>query len=112
MMQRPHRQTLSKARARRLRKAIRTLVCVGVVLAVAAVHAVARPMPAYDPDGITGDQGSTVVRVLVPNTGFDWRDASIGAAAGLAISLVALGGAIAASRRRDQRVRTTIHPTA
>jgi hypothetical protein len=68
-------------------------------------------MPAYDPDGISGGQGSTLVHVVVPNPRFDWGDAGIGAGAGLAISLVAAGGAMAASRRRDQQARTTIHPT-
>lgn len=86
-------------------------MCTTALLALAVCNAAARPVAVYGPDGISGGQGSTIVRVVVPTTGFDWGDAGIGAAAGLAVSLVALGGAMAAARRRDQRVRTTIHPT-
>ena len=50
-----------------------------------------------------------IVRVSAPG-GFDWGDASIGAAGALGLSMVALGGglAIAASRSRaPARVRST-----
>ncbi len=37
------------------------------------------------------------------NTGFDWADAGIGAAGGLAVSMVGLGGALTVSQRRGRR---------
>jgi hypothetical protein len=39
--------------------------------------------------------------VSTPGNGFDWGDAAIGAAAGIALSLLALGGVLIASRRRS-----------
>jgi hypothetical protein len=44
-----------------------------------------------------------VVHVLTPNTGFDWGDAGLGAAGGLTLSLIAVGGAFAVSGRRSRR---------
>jgi hypothetical protein len=38
-----------------------------------------------------------------PDTGFDWGDAAIGAAAGLALTLLVAGGAMTVSRRRSPR---------
>ena len=43
---------------------------------------------------------ATVVRVSAATGGFDWGDAGIGAAGGLALSLVAIGGGLAVSQRR------------
>jgi hypothetical protein len=43
---------------------------------------------------------TTIVRVTAPAGGFDWADAGIGAAAGIALSLVGVGAALAASGRR------------
>jgi hypothetical protein len=45
----------------------------------------------------------TIVRVTARNSGFDWGDAGIGAAGGLALSMVGLGGALAVSQRRTRR---------
>jgi hypothetical protein len=42
----------------------------------------------------------TIVRVTAGSTGFDWGDAGIGAGAGIAISIIVLGGGMAASGRR------------
>jgi hypothetical protein len=39
--------------------------------------------------------------------GFDWGDAGIGAAGGLAISIVGIGGALTLSQRRTRRTRPT-----
>lgn len=39
--------------------------------------------------------------------GFDWGDAGIGAAGGLAISIVGIGGALVLSQRRTRRTRPT-----
>lgn len=38
-----------------------------------------------------------------PNGGFDWADAGIGAAGGLVLSLLGVGGALAISERRTSR---------
>ena len=49
-----------------------------------------------------------VVRVQAPANGFDWGDAGIGAAGGLALSMIGLGGALAVSQHRTRRTgRTT-----
>ena len=44
-----------------------------------------------------------VIRAHVPQNGFDWGDAGIGAAGGLALSMIAVGGAFAVSQRRSRR---------
>jgi hypothetical protein len=49
----------------------------------------------------------TIVRVTAPNSGFDWGDAGIGAAGGIALAMIGLGGALAASRNRARRTRRT-----
>ena len=46
---------------------------------------------------------TTIVRVITPTGGFDWGDAGIGAAAGVALSMIALGGVLAVSHRRTRR---------
>ena len=47
-----------------------------------------------------------------PDNGFDWGDAAIGAAAGLALSLLIGGGAMALSRRRSPEAdRATVATT-
>jgi hypothetical protein len=48
---------------------------------------------------------TTTVRVTTPKAanGFDWGDAGIGAAAGVALSMIGLGGALAVSQRRTRR---------
>ena len=47
-----------------------------------------------------------VVTVQAPANGFDWGDAGIGAAAGFALSMIGLGGALAVSQRRTRRAPT------
>jgi hypothetical protein len=42
-----------------------------------------------------------------PTEGFDWGDAGIGAAGGLVISVVGIGGALALSQRRTRGTRPT-----
>jgi hypothetical protein len=49
----------------------------------------------------------TIVRVTARNTGFDWGDAGIGAAGGLALSMIGLGGTLAVSQHRNRRNRHT-----
>jgi hypothetical protein len=48
-----------------------------------------------------------IVRVQTPNGGFDWGDAGIGAAGGLALSMVGLGAALGVSQHRARRTRGT-----
>jgi hypothetical protein len=52
-----------------------------------------------------GPRGPATVHTQTPSTrpdsGFDWGDAAIGAAAGLALTLLVVGGGIAVSRRRS-----------
>jgi hypothetical protein len=43
------------------------------------------------------------VRTISGDSGFDWGDAGIGAGAGLALSVIAVGGALAVSQRRSRR---------
>ena len=43
-----------------------------------------------------------VVRVQAPANGFDWGDAGIGAAGGVALALIGLGGALAVSQHRNR----------
>jgi hypothetical protein len=48
-----------------------------------------------------------VVRIQAPPSGFDWGDAGIGAAGGLAIAMIGLGGALVVSQRRPRGNRQT-----
>lgn len=50
---------------------------------------------------------ATIVRITAHTSGFDWGDAGIGAAGGLALSMVGLGGGLAVSQRRTRRTRHT-----
>ena len=45
--------------------------------------------------------------VYVSGSGFDWGDAGIGAAGGVALALLGVGGALAISQHRPQRTRRT-----
>jgi hypothetical protein len=47
-----------------------------------------------------------VVRITAPNSGFDWGDAGIGAAGGIALTMIGLGGALAVSQHRTRRTPT------
>ena len=52
-----------------------------------------------------------VVRVHAPQSGFDWGDAGIGAAGGLALGMLGVGGGLAISRRPQRGRRTTALPS-
>ena len=52
----------------------------------------------------------TIVRVSAP-AGFEWGDAGIGAAGGIALSMIGLGGALAVSQHRTDRTRGSAAPT-
>lgn len=97
---------------------ITTAVIVSLGFAVSATPALAwqsdltpngSEVPAGSPS-VTSQAGvpatpPTVVRVIASSGGFDWGDAGIGAAGGLAISLIGLGGALAVSERRGRRTQ-------
>jgi hypothetical protein len=58
-------------------------------------------------DGYYGTAVSSTAHLLplatTTNDSFDWGDAGIGAAGGLTISMLAVGGALALSQRRSRR---------
>jgi hypothetical protein len=99
---------------------ISTGVALALALATSAAPASARPFDlnangSYVPAGSASMRATkpspppTIVRVTTPNNGFDWGDAGIGAAGGLALSMIGLGGALAVSQNRNRR---TGHTTA
>jgi hypothetical protein len=51
--------------------------------------------------------GSTAARATIPDSGFDWGNAGIGAASGFAIALLGVGGGLALSQRRSRRPRNS-----
>jgi hypothetical protein len=51
-----------------------------------------------------------VVRLETPRGGFDWGDAGIGAAAGVALALLGLGGALVISQRPQRTRQNTAQP--
>lgn len=53
--------------------------------------------------GATPAAAPTIVHVTAPSGGFDWGDAGIGAAGGIALSILGIGSALAASGRRTRR---------
>ena len=56
----------------------------------------------YDGAAATTTAPRTVARAQAPQSGFGWGDAGIGAA-GLALSVIGIGGAFAVSQRRSRR---------
>lgn len=48
-----------------------------------------------------------VVRIETPQSGFDWGDAGIGAAGGLALAMLGVGGGLVISHHRPRRTRPT-----
>lgn len=94
----------------------RQLLC-GSVLAVsiaagAAPSASAMPADRFAPAGSASaaDEPAPPVRVVhvSSDSGFDWRDAEIGAGAVLALGLLGAGGTLAVrNRRRRGRLATT-----
>jgi hypothetical protein len=50
---------------------------------------------------------STTSGAIVPDGGFDWGDAGIGAAGGFAIAMLGVGGGLALAQRRSRRTGTS-----
>ena len=59
----------------------------------------------------TPSQATPIVRVIAPQNGFDWGDAGIGAAGGLALSMLGVGAALAISQRRTRDLNSPAAPT-
>ena len=66
------------------------------------VPAVSASTQAYSPP-----TNPTIVHLTAGNSGFDWGDAGIGAAGGIALSMVGLGGALVVSQRRTRHAHHT-----
>ena len=55
----------------------------------------------------TASAPPAVVRIQTPQSGFDWGDAGIGAAGGIALAMLGLAGAVVISHHRPRRSRHT-----
>ena len=69
-----------------------------------AMIAVSSPRPAAIAKAIVPQ---AAVRIQAPSSGFDWGDAGIGAAGGLALAMLGLGGGLVISHQRPRRTRHT-----
>lgn len=75
----------------------------------------ARPIPLYPcqrPSTTSSAQPNppSVLRVLTANSGFDWGDAGIGAAGGVALSLIGIGGALGVAQHRSRSDTKPLRP--
>jgi hypothetical protein len=87
-----------------LKKATAVALALSAILPAAAS---AKPVGA-DPSGASFTiPQPPVVRITTPASGFDWGDAGIGAAGGLALAMVGLGGGLVISHQRPRRARPT-----
>jgi hypothetical protein len=69
-----------------------------------------RPDKEMIPVATPGSAPQAVVRIQTPPSGFDWGDAGIGAAGGLALSMTAVGVGLVVSQRRGRRNRHSLDP--
>ena len=58
-------------------------------------------------DSLTTSPPPPLIITVPRPSGFDWGDAGIGAAGGLALTMIALGGTLTVSRHRGRRTRHT-----
>ena len=87
-----------------LKKATAIALALGAIVPAAAT---AKPV-GPDPSGASFTIPQTpVVRITTPASGFDWGDAGIGAAGGLALAMLGVGGGLVISRQRPRRTRPT-----
>ena len=77
--------------------------------AIAPAAASAKPV-GPDPAPFTA-QTTPIVQITTPSSGFDWADAGIGAAGGLAITMLGVGGAVVVSQRRARHPHRPATPT-
>ncbi len=54
---------------------------------------------------------AAIVHVTAGDSGFDWGDAAIGAGGGIALTMIGLAAALAASQRRTRRASRATAPT-
>lgn len=88
----------------RLKKATALALALGAIVPATAT---AKPV-GPDPSGASFAIPQTpVVRITTPASGFDWGDAGIGAAGGLGLAMLGLGGGLVISQRRPRRTRGT-----
>jgi hypothetical protein len=109
-MHKPTTQTHHATPLPRVRNTLATLALAVAIALFALTTTPATARTTADPAAGYPDSTPTIVRVSAPANGFDWGDAAIGAAAGLAISLVAVGSTLALTRKHHRH--TTINPTA
>jgi hypothetical protein len=87
-----------------LKKATALALALGAIVPATAT---AKPV-APDPAGASFTIPQTpVVRIITPASGFDWGDAGIGAAGGLALAILGVGGGLVISHQRPRRARPT-----
>jgi hypothetical protein len=87
-----------------LKKATALALALGAIVPAAAS---AKPV-GPDPSGASFAMPQTpVVRITTPASGFDWGDAGIGAARGLALAMLGVGGGLVISHHRPRRTRPT-----
>jgi hypothetical protein len=95
---------------------LKRIATVSAALALAtAAPATARPIDPHAPASIRipAPAAPTIVHLTAPSGGFDWGDAGIGVAGGVALSILGLGSALAVSGRRTRRqsIRQAWPPT-
>jgi len=79
--------------------------------AIVPATATARPV-GPDPSGASLATPQTpVVRITTPASGFDWGDAGIGAAGGLALAMLGVGGLVISHHRPRPARHTTGLPS-
>jgi hypothetical protein len=75
--------------------------------AIAPATVTAKPV-GPDPSGASYTIPQTpIVRITTPARGFDWGDAGIGAAGGLALAMLGVGGGLLITHQRPRRTRPT-----
>lgn len=92
-----------------LKKGAAVALALGAIAPAAATASPVGPDPSgatYQPPPTT-----TVVHIISPTSSFDWTDAGIGAAGGLALSILGLGTAFALTDRRARHANRPAAPT-
>jgi hypothetical protein len=91
---------------------IKTAAAVALTLSAITPAAATAARPIDSGGATPTTQATPIVRVIAPQTGFDWGDAGIGAAGGLALSMLGIGGALViSSQRRASRDNIPAAPT-
>ncbi len=81
-----------------------------LALALGAILPAIATAKSTDPDSTGASYTipqTPVVRIITPASGFDWGDAGIGAAGGLALAMLGFGVGLVISHHRPRRTRTT-----